>query len=453
MRFKTIAVLTALFAALLGYLYFFEMGRTEAQRQAQEQARKALHLDQTKVSRLTLWLDDLTVVGQKVGQEWQLLQPVQAPGNWKTFEELLTAASGIRVAVVADSTVAASGEAPLSDFGLDRPEVKVAIAQADAPPDTFAFGDRNPMGNFVYVKKSGRPEVLWTSAWQKKQFQRSLLDFRDRRMLPFDMDWVRKLKVAYDGQVIVASRQGVSWRLEQPVAEKGDDAAIAAFLNHIQTGTAERFVAEQAGDLAAYGLDRPWMNLSVYEGEDLAEKTVILGGGTEPVRFRYEFFAKFLSRPAVFTVDSLFVLGLKKTVGDFRNKMVFGFDHGGVDRMEAVYPDLRTVCAKQSGGWAVLHPEGHTVVASQVEALIRRVSDLKANRFVADRVDDPARYGLDHPAVHLKLMKGSRVLREIALGSMNEQVYAKADHRPDVVEVNPEILDELRLRLYLAEPK
>jgi len=453
MRLKTIAVLAAVFAALLGYLYFFEMRRTEAQRQAQEQARKALHLDQTKVTRLTLWLDDLTVVGQKVGQEWQLLQPVQAPGNWRTFEELLSAAAGIRVAVVADSMVAASGEAPLADFGLDRPDVKVAIAQAGAPPDTFAFGDRNLMGNFVYVKKSGRPEILWTSAWQKRQFQRPLLDFRDRRMLPFDMDRARKLKLAYDGQVVVASRQDVSWRLEQPAAEKGDDAAIATFLGQIQTGTAERFVAEQADDLAAYGLDRPWMKLSIYEDEGLAERAVIFGDGTEPVRFKNEFFAKFLSRPAVFTVDSLFVLGLKKTVGDFRNKMVFGFDHGGVDRIEAVYPDLRTVCAKQSGGWVVLHPEGHTVAASQVEALIRRVSDLKANRFVADRVDDPARYGLERPAVHLKLMKGDRALREIALGLENGQVYAKADHRPEVMEVAPEILEDLRLRLYLAGPK
>ena len=59
----------------------------------------------------------------------------------------------------------------------------------------------------------------------------------------------------------------------------------------------------------------------------------------------------------------------------------------------------------------------------------------------------PETYGLDAPAVQVKLWKAGQLVREVALGRKGEQVYARGDARPQVVEVGRSILERLTLEL------
>ena len=242
--------------------------------------------------------------------------------------------------------------------------------------------------------------------------------------------------------------------MERPLADRGDDAAIASLLKQLQSAEVVRFVSEEAGDLSAYGLDRPWLSVSVYEGQGLLPKTIIFGEGTGTGRYKTEYFAKRVPGAAVVAVDSIFARNLMITPWDLRYKRIFAFGRGGVDRLKLLYADHRTDCRRNPDrrGWTVLYPAGHRVRKGSVGDLIHLVSILEAKRFVSKRPTDLSRFGLDRPVLQVRLLKGEQVVREIFLGRASGQVYAMGDGRPEIVEVDPRAIDGLSLPVFLADP-
>ena len=452
MSFRLTGILVLLFVVLLGFLYFYEIRGEIERRRAMEEARKLLQLEHEKVTRLTLKRRDILLVAAKEKETWQILEPVKTAGDRSGLELLIAAARALEVLqVIVDSAEAAGGGVNLADFGLEDAEVLVVIDQGEGTPDTLAFGDDTPMG-YAYLRRSGNPEILAVQDWRKARFQKNLLELRDRRVVPMDMDRVRRLEIEREGRIIAASKRGVEWYLERPVEDRGDDGAIQALLNMLQSARVREYAAEEAEDPASYGLHRPWLSVRLYEGEDLTEKRVILGDRFKPERLQ-RYYGKYTSRAPIFIIDSTQIGFLQKTPSDLRLKEIFSFDRAGIDRVRLVSQDATVDCKRDSGdAWSVAVPPQRTVSAEAVEDFIARVDNLKAGRFVAETLDDAERYGLDRPALQVTLWKGQDVVREVNLGQKGAQVYAKSDGRPQVVEVGSGILGWLTLPLTPVEP-
>lgn len=449
MSFKTTGFLAALFIALLGFLYFYEIRGGEGRKQAETEARKVLRIDDTEVVRLVVQREDTTVVAVREGDGWRILEPLKTGGDRANIESLLRTGKKLeKVQVVADEASLISGAVDPADFGLGKPEITVVFEREGEQRDSLFFGDKSPTGSYVYLRVSGSPEILAVGAWRKSNFAKGLYDLRDKRVVLFDRDEVRKFEIARDGQVIVASKQGGDWRLEKPVADRGDSLVIRRLLSRLWTAQAKRFVTEEATDLAPYGLDDPWMRISIYEGEGLALKEVILGDGLRAGRIK-RYYGKYVAKSPVFTVDSTFVKEMMKTPSELRYKKIFAFDSEGIDRVVLVYPDSTVDCRKDtsSQAWTTLEPRFHAASGKSVEDLIERVKELEAVRFAAETLVLPETYGLDAPAVQVKLWKAGQLAREVALGRKGEQVYARGDARPQVVEVGRSILERLTLEL------
>ena len=92
-------------------------------------------------------------------------------------------------------------------------------------------------------------------------------------------------------------------------------------------------------------------------------------------------------------------------------------------------------------------PKFQMVDASVVEVFIRRIWGLTAKAFVAERLETPALYGLDPPHARVSLWREGELVREVQVGARDRRVYAKADHRPEVVELEPNDAGKLNLEL------
>ncbi len=454
MGFKTTGVLAVLFIALLGFFYFYEIKGGEERKEAEAEAKKVLQIDDKQVTRLTVQRRDTTVVVAKEGEGWRVLAPLKTEGDRANIESLLRTVNNLeRVQVVADEAAVAGGAVDPGDFGLgERPDITVVLEQ-EGRRDTLFFGDKSPTGSYAYLRMSGSPEILAISSWRKSSFDKGLYDLREKRVMPFDRDAVRKIELSYDGQTIVMLKQGEEWQLEKPVAERGDSETIRRFLSRLWTARAKRFAAEEATDLAPYGLDNPWMRVSVYEGEGLALKEAIVGDAVRAGRIN-RYYVKYAAKSPILMVDSSFVVSMKKSLSDLRYKKIFAFDAGGIDRVTLVYPDSTVDCKRDTSGavWTAVEPRFHIVSDENVAELIGEVQELEAKSFVAETLDAPEAYGLDVPAIQVKLWAAGRLVREVLVGKKGDEVYAKGDHRPQVVEVLNSILGKLKLDLIAVAP-
>ena len=99
-----------------------------------------------------------------------------------------------------------------------------------------------------------------------------------------------------------------------------------------------------------------------------------------------------------------------------------------------------------------MEPRFHIVSAENVAELIGEVQELEARRFVAETLEAPEAYGLDVPTIQVKLWTAGRLVREVLMGKKGDRVYAKGDHRPQVVEVRKSILSKLNLNLIAVAP-
>ncbi|MDP6779412.1 MAG: DUF4340 domain-containing protein [Candidatus Latescibacteria bacterium] len=453
MGFRTTGILGLLFIGLLAFLYFYEIGGEEARRKAAEDAKKVFSIDEEQVKRVSVRRRDTTLVCVKDGDLWQIVEPIRTDGDRGSIESLIRSVKNLeRTGAIADSEDVASGEVELADFGLKDPDATLALERSDGDADTLYLGDKSPTGSYAYLRRSGDPGILATNAWRKSGLEKGLFDLRDKRVLPFDRDDVRKIEVTGSGREVVLVRQEGEWHLEKPIQDRADEDAVKRLLSRLHTVRARGFSANEAADPSRYGLADPRLEVSLYEGEGLAKKTSVFG---DPIRVggKLRYHGKYLPKAPVFQVDSSLVGDVNKTPSDLRIKEIFAFDSTGVDRVTLAYSDSLVDCARDTvgDGWDVLHPPSVTL-SSTMEDLIDDVNDLKAEGYVDGEAPHPADYGLDPPQVRVTIRRGSDVVREVAVGKVGEETYASVDGRTQIVEVKERILNRLKVRLTPMEP-
>ena len=448
MGFRTTGILALLLIGLLAFLYYYEIGGEDARKKAAEDAKKVFAIDEKNVTRLTLRRGNTTLVCAKDGDLWQILSPIKTDGDRGSIESLIRSVKNAeKTGAVADSEDVASGKVDLADFGLDTPDVSLTLEQAGQGVDTLHLGDKSPTGSYAYFMRSGDPGILTTNAWRKSGFEKGLLDLRDKRVLPFERDAVRKIEVTSGGrEIVLAKREGV-WHLEHPVTDRADDEAVRRLLSRLHTVRARDFSAEEADDLSKYGLVEPRLSVSLYEGEGLAKKTSLFGDPTW-VGGKLRYHGKYLAKPPIFQVDSSFVADVDKTPSDLRVKAIFAFDSTGVDRVTLAYADSVVDCARDTvgDGWDVIEPASVSL-SSKIEDVIDEVNDLKAEGYVSGEAPNPADYGLAPPLVRVTIRRGGEIVREVSVGKVGDKAYASVDGRTQIVEVKEKILKRLKVQL------
>ncbi len=446
MRWMKTALMTALAAALVAYI-LVERSRQREQQKVEERALSLF--DGFKLEDLTgatLVNASETIILSKVSEAyWQMLQPVRSDGDKNLIETALRAIVDLK-----RDRVLGADPGDLADFGLAPPQLRIVLAsETQGESDTLYIGDRNPTQSLAYAKFISDPEVFTIKASVLTSVEKNSFDFRDKRILTFEKDDVRKLNLRRGEELLVLTQATDGWEMVEPVAAKADDVEVDRLLNKVRFARATDFVAETSDSLAKWGLEKPEIALTLWLGEGMARNRLLLGN-----REGDKYYALDDSKPPVFLVRSDIYGELTKDLFKFRDRSLASFEREAVDRIELAHADTTIVCEKDTtgggDGWSIVLPERRLAKTWRVSSIISQLKSLRAEQFVTDPDNSLATYGLDAPRARAKLYSGGEPLVEITLGDAvgtTDSLYAASTQRPGISIVKRSIFDDLDVGL------
>jgi hypothetical protein len=235
---------------------------------------------------------------------------------------------------------------------------------------------------------------------------------RDKTVLAFTPAEVQEVQVARGTEepVILQRQAGDTWRLAAPLSAKADDQQVRGMLQRLHAVKVQEFIAEEAADLAPYGLQPPALQVRLHVAQDHAPLTLMLGKvETE----RKGVYAKHGDAARVFLLPQDLWDNLPKTATAVRDKTLLQYEREHITRLEMQSPNehmvITTTGARQ---YALEQPVQTTGDGDAISSVLWDIKELKAKEFVAETPDALDLYGLDTPRLRLTLWEKAPTAQE-----------------------------------------
>ena len=328
----------------------------------------------------------------------------------------------------------ADGKSP-AEYGLDRPtRLTLEMGEgATRTTRTLRFGKALPDKKGVYAQREGEAGVLLLEEELWKAVPTSAASLRDKSVFAYDRGKIERVEVeSPKGKVALAIQDG-KWRITAPVALRGDEGAVSEWLFKARDLRARDFVAEDGKRLAAYGLDKPPVRLTVWEKEAKEPKTLLLAPAREKDRAYATVLGAGRRRRGGRRREGP-ARSWRAGVTELRDhSLAEAFDTKDVARITLQRPTVTLTLERTGAGeedWQLAAPKKGKVRGGRVSELVWTLRNLKWKSLVAEQGWDPARYGLDAAATIVTLAgKDGKALVTLAVGKQEGDVTLRPDPR------------------------
>ncbi|MGE3537142.1 MAG: DUF4340 domain-containing protein [Candidatus Tectimicrobiota bacterium] len=265
------------------------------------------------------------------------------------------------------------------------------------------------------------------------------------RLFQFAADDVTALTIKREQETLSAEQRDGHWYLTAPLAVRGDDQKYGELARFIADLRYTRVVEEQAASVEPFGLTNPRLDVQIR----LKNQPTPLGlhlGASNPTGGSY--YAQVEGRPAVYLVGGLVKDTLDVSLHALRDKTVLSYTPAEVQEIQlARGTDAPVVLQRQSGDtWRLTAPLTAKADDQQVRSLLQRLRDAKIQAFVSEQTTELEPYGLQHPALHVRLQTAQGAVPELLLGNLDPEkkgVYAKHSDAPRVFLLAQDLWDNL----------
>ena len=418
-------LLMAAVLVLLGvFVYFYEIRGRETRETAEREASRLLSFEPTDARRLTVETADETVVverqptttsatedtqpeddpteddatadGAEVrGGVWRIVEPLDLPADAAAIDSLLDRASRAEHEhMVTDSPD------DLAIFGLQDPELRIALELKDGSSKSLELGGEAPIGSSVYAKRGDEPNIYMAGGGLKSGLKKTLFDLRDKKLLQFDESDIYRLEIATPGLQATVERAsgsdaavGDGWQITQPILGRADSDTIDDLLSDLHSEEAESFVLEEAdaSGLEQHGLQAPRIVLTLWSGESAQQRLMIGSESDDPEGF----YARREDSSTVFVVPESLVDDLPDRLDRLRNRSVVDLQRDQIVNLAIADTAGTLRLEKPATEWQLTEPLMLEADSSAVSMLLSNLIDLRAEGFAND--DDANRGGLENP--------------------------------------------------------
>jgi hypothetical protein len=418
-----IVVLLLLVAGLGASLYWVEVPK------ARQEATKAKLVSTASddITAIELVFPDRQVALRKQDGAWRLTKPIDAPADDAAVKALLGSLTGAEIQKSLDEV-----PSDVASFGLDKPDptVKLATAKGDLPP--IAVGKNAAIGGKTYVRVGDEQKVALVPSTLKFALNKQPKDLRDKQLLAFKDEDVTRVDITpADGPPVALVRKDKdAWTLE-PGDQPTDITEVRSFLSSLRSTRAVDFADS---DVAAAGLDKPRLSVTVGLGKD-ATQTLLIGKETTQGTQK-QLFAKRGDQPTVVTLGDWSFRTLGKDAWQFRDKTVLGF---GTDRVGRVVLERKegpgaTLVHGEPGGWSMDGEQQSK--GGAIQRFIDDLRDLKGSSIAEEPAKNLKRFGLDAPDVRLTILdREQKPMGTVLLAKHDGKYYAVREGGPTVFEV------------------
>lgn len=408
MRYRSTAVLFALFLAGLGVLWWADYTKVPDRDKQRELVNRLLpeliDTPVTDVHRIEIepgpgaGTGAAAIVVERRGDgSWQMTRPIDAAADVGLVETLARNLKDLR-----KSTDAGTIRGDPAPYGLDRPVATVKVfgnAEGGSPGTPLAVLDVGKTERKrVYVRPGGAGggiEVV--DAVLLGAITAPPARWRDTSLFHVPSFRVAGVDVERPGpdRALALRRDERHWRIDRPIKAPADDdkaeglvAELAAL--RVADGV-EGFVKDgvPAAGLAEYGLDKPSMTITVTPfGEKATPQSLRLGN---PVPGKEnQVYAVRGDQDDVVRVEVKLLREAIPGVNGLRSAKVLDVIPQRVNRLRIDARGKPFDLARTPRGWELLSPVREPADTASVQTLLTRLAELKASEFLeASRVPEP----------------------------------------------------------------
>jgi hypothetical protein len=275
--------------------------------------------------------------------------------------------------------------------------------------------------------------VFLVPSYLEATFNKSPFDLRDKTILKIDRDKVDRVEIVLPDRTTTIVKQGADWKLAAPIDARADFGAIEGVVGRLNSTPMKSIAADEAdaAKLKEYGLDKPAATVRVSSGSSKAELAIGKSAGDGVV------YAKDLSRPLVFTVESALWDELKKPADDFRVKDLFDARSFNTTKVEITRGGQMLTFEKDKDAWKQVTPAARPADAAKVEALLSALTGARASGF-ADK--PPA---LDAPDATVSLTFDENKHEKVTFGRKGTDAFARREGDATTAKIDAATLDAI----------
>jgi Domain of unknown function (DUF4340) len=422
---RSFLVLLVVAAALGGYLYY-DSKRPPGDEKKQEKVFPDTQSD--KIDRVSVKSDKgETTVVTKQGDRWQQTQPGTVPADEAEISGITSNLASLEVQRVVDEQ-----PADLKPFGLNPARIEVSFRQG-GKDHTLLLGQKTPTGGDLYALVSDKPRVFIIASFLETTFNKSAFDLRDKTILKFDRDKADRLEIDLPDRTVKIAKHGADWRLTAPVDARADFNAIEGLLGRLNSTPMKAITTESpdAKALKDYGLEKPAVTARIGAGSAQASLAIGKAAANGTV------YAKDLSRPLVFTVETALADELKKPADDLRIKDLFDARSFNTTRLEIARGGQVQTFEKDKDAWKQVAPAAKPADTAKVEAVLTALTGTRATGF-ADKA--PA---LDTPDFTATLKFDDGKQEKVSFARKGTDVFARRQGDASAAKIDAAALDAI----------
>lgn len=200
-------------------------------------------------------------------------------------------------------------------FGLDKPRKELTVIFGKEKSATIKLGNSNSDKTQYFATRSGDSLIIALEADTVNKIFRSFDELKNRKLLNFKMDEVKRIVLNYPDKNFELQRDGENWDLLQPEKIKG----IKPFIGKDILWTLNNLEYEEVADLPAQqeapGFDKPTADIALYDSKNEQLGRVRVGNPTGQDSRRY---AKVEGHPDLYMIKERFLDELPKTLEKFK---------------------------------------------------------------------------------------------------------------------------------------
>lgn len=223
------------------------------------------------------------------------------------------------------------------------------------------------------------------------------------------------------------------WRIVKPRRLSADPAAVLALLRRCARLRPARTVGTP-GNLASFGLAPPRVRvvLTLRGGR---RRTIDLGA---PEPFAGGAFARLGAQGPVVVIDAAAAAAIDRDLGDLRDRRLFRVSLRQAHSFRIQVGNSKVELRRVDGGqWAV--GESAPAEAVEVRSFLALLTELRAERYLAEGTTDPKAFGLDNPDATVTLSLDGRRVRLLLERQASGRVAATVPGSGVVAEVSEAI--------------
>jgi ribosomal protein L12E/L44/L45/RPP1/RPP2 len=246
--------------------------------------------------------------------------------------------------------------------------------------------------------------------------QRKAAEEAAQRLFQLNKDAIETVTLKRQNDTIKLVKDSTEgWMLVEPVRAKAEQRTVDEVLDGLGEGKRDKVIAEQASDLADFGLNQPSLVVEATV-KDQATPTVLQIGARTPTFSGY--YAREGEQSKVLTIPTGLQAKFDKTVFNLRDKTVLSLDQNQVKRVEVQHGDqLIAVESQGEQGWKMVTPLEAKADKTKIADLISAINGAKIKEFIEETPQDLGKYGLNPARWRLTFLVGDdRAEKSLLIG-------------------------------------